>query len=81
MSEDRIMMAFDHFRNAEDNCLDVKELISVLGGENATKEIIGLDHVLGKRISYEEFKGMMTGSFTEQDLVANDLAANDLFAA
>ena len=73
--EDKIRMAFDHFRNTEDNCLEVKDLISVLGGEYATKEIIGLDHVLGQRISYEEFKGMMTCSFTEQDLVPNDLFA------
>jgi len=73
--EDKIRMAFDHFRNSQDNCLDVNELISVLGGENATKEIMGLDQIPGERISYEVFKGMLTGSFTEQDLVVNDLVA------
>lgn len=70
IKEDKIRMAFDHFRKSEDKCLDVHELIIVLGVENATKEIMDLNNAPGDRITYEEFKHMMTESFTEQDLVA-----------
>jgi hypothetical protein len=37
----------------------------VLGGEKATRDIIDLDDIKGNRISYEEFKGKLTGSFLE----------------
>jgi Ca2+-binding EF-hand superfamily protein len=65
MKEDKIRMAFDHFRNAEDNSLHMDELIDVLGGKNATKDIMDLDNAPEERITYEEFKTMLTGSFTE----------------
>mmetsp|Transcript_8312 Transcript_8312/g.12263 ORF Transcript_8312/g.12263 Transcript_8312/m.12263 type:complete len:87 (+) Transcript_8312:167-427(+) len=66
MKEDKIRMAFDHFRLSDDNCLEVAELVNVLGGETATREIMDLDSV-GDRISYEQFRNMMTKSFTETE--------------
>lgn len=66
MKEDKIRTAFDRFRNADDNSLAVSELVSILGGANATKEIINLDSVNSDYISYDEFKRMMKGSFTER---------------
>lgn len=66
MKEDKIRMAFDRFRNAEDNYLPVSDLIDILGGEHATKEIINLENVSSDYISYDEFKRMMKGSFTER---------------
>ena len=66
MKEDKIRMAFDRFRNAEGNYLAKSDLISILGGEQATKEIINLENVSSDSISYDEFKRMMKGSFTER---------------
>lgn len=72
MKEDKIRMAFDHFRKAPDNTIDKRELISVLGGEVATKEIIDLEKIDGDQISYEDFKGVLTGSFTENALESSN---------
>lgn len=65
MKEDKIRLAFDLFRKKENHCLQLDELFSVLGGEKATRDIIDLDDIKGNRISYEEFKGKLTGSFLE----------------
>lgn len=66
LKEDKIIMAFERFKEAEDNCLDVSQLVSVLGGEHAAKEILDLDQI-GQRISIsmQEFKNMITSSFTD----------------
>ena len=69
MKEDKVGLAFELFRNKEDHRLKVEELIYVLGGENATQEIINLDDLKEEdQISYEEFRTKMTGSFTEMDI-------------
>jgi len=64
LKEDKIIVAFERFKEAEDNCLDVSQLVSLLGGEHATKEILDIDKI-GQRISMQEFKNMITSSFTD----------------
>lgn len=66
MKEDKIKMAFDHFRKSDDNRLDYQELVDVLGGESATRAIIDLDGFdTSEPITYDEFKAMLEGSFSD----------------
>lgn len=65
--DDKIRMAFDHFKKTDDKCLQISDLVDVLGGESQAKEIMGEMGVAKEgKISYEEFKSMMmAGSFAE----------------
>lgn len=64
LKEDKIIMALDRFKEAEDNCLDLSQLVSLLGGEHSTREILDIDKV-GDRITIQEFKNMITSSFND----------------
>ncbi len=72
MKEDKIRLAFDIFRMKDNHRLELRELINILGGEKATRDIINLDSIKTNEISYEEFKEMLTTSFIEMD-DSNDL--------
>lgn len=63
MKEDKIKLAFDHFRQTDDNCLKVQELVKVLGGESSARDIFQLDKIGGNEtITYEQFKNYLTSS-------------------
>lgn len=64
--DEKIRMAFDHFRKTDDKCLQISDLVDVLGGIEQAKEIVGEIGVKEGKISYEEFYSMMmAGSFAE----------------
>lgn len=69
VKEDKVREAFDHFKRSEDECLLVSDLVSIFGGESEAREIIGdLDADGDGRITYDEFRSMMAGSFVEDDM-------------
>ena len=64
--DEKIRMAFDHFKKTDDKCLQISDLVDVLGGIEQAKEIMGEMGVKEGKISYEEFYSMMmAGSFAE----------------
>lgn len=66
IKEEKIRMAFDHFRKSENACVRISDLIDLVGGEDGAKEIIDLEQLDGKvEITYEEFRNMMTDSFSD----------------
>lgn len=69
IKEDKIKLAFDHFRNADDNCLKVEELVKMLGGESSAREIFHLDKINGNdTITYDQFKTYLTTSFESDNI-------------
>lgn len=63
MQEDKIRLAFDHFRRSDQNCLDMADLIQLFGGTAQAMEIMGaVDLDQDGRISYSEFKNMMSST-------------------
>mmetsp|Transcript_32057 Transcript_32057/g.39333 ORF Transcript_32057/g.39333 Transcript_32057/m.39333 type:complete len:576 (-) Transcript_32057:117-1844(-) len=66
MREDKIHMAYDHFRTTGQNCLSLSDLVEIFGGEEQAKEIMGDVDLDGDgRITYEDFKNMMATSFID----------------
>jgi len=69
MREDKIKMAFEHFKKSDNQCLHWSDLVEILGGESQAKEIIGdIDADGDGLISYEEFKALMAISFSESEM-------------
>lgn len=64
MKEDKIFLACEQFKKAENNTLESTHLIELLGGENIAKGILDLGTITGEHISYEEFRRMVTRRFT-----------------
>lgn len=63
MREDKIRLAFDHFRQSDENCLQMSDLIAIFGSEGQAKEVMGaVDLDRDGKISYEEFRAMMASS-------------------
>lgn len=68
MRDDKIRMAFEHFKKSESQCLLISDLVHFFGGESQAKDIMGqIDSDGDGQISFEEFKNMMAHSFTEND--------------
>lgn len=68
LREDKIRMAFEHFKKSDANCLLTQDLIEMFGGESQAREIMGIVDTDGDgRISYKEFRDMMAGSFSEDN--------------
>mmetsp|Transcript_3528 Transcript_3528/g.4145 ORF Transcript_3528/g.4145 Transcript_3528/m.4145 type:complete len:561 (-) Transcript_3528:1764-3446(-) len=66
IKEEKIRMAFDHFRKNENACVRISDLLDLVGGEDGAKEIIDLNQLDGKlEITYEEFRSMLTDSFSD----------------
>lgn len=66
IKEDKIRMAFEHFRQADDNCLRMSNLVQIFGGPSTARDIMGDIETYGDRlITYEEFRVMMTVSFND----------------
>jgi Ca2+-binding EF-hand superfamily protein len=69
MREDKIKMAFEHFKKSDNQCLHWSDLVEILGGESQAKEIIGdIDTDGDGLISFEEFKTLMAFSFSESEM-------------
>jgi len=60
MREDKIRMAFDHFKKSDASDLLISDLVDLFGGEAHAREIMrDVDTDGDGRISYEEFRVMM----------------------
>lgn len=68
IKEQKIRIAFNHFRKSKNKGVRVSDLINLIGGEAGAREILDLNK-LGDRtvITYDEFRTMMTESFTDSD--------------
>ena len=68
IKEQKIRIAFNHFRKSKNKGVRVSDLINLIGGEAGAREILDLNQ-LGDRsvITYDEFRTMMTESFTDSD--------------
>jgi len=68
IKEEKIRMAFDHFRQSGGKGVRVSDLVDLIGGKEGAKEILDLDQLDNKmEITYEEFRTMMTDSFTDSE--------------
>lgn len=63
MQEDKIRLAFDHFRKSDQNSLLMSDLIAIFGTHAQAKEVMGsVDLDRDGKINYEEFRAMMASS-------------------
>lgn len=68
IKEEKIRMAFDHFRQSGGKGVKVSDLVDLIGGKEGAKEILPLDQLCNKmEITYDEFRTMMTDSFTDSE--------------
>lgn len=68
IKEEKIGMAFKYFRKNGNKGVRVSELLDLIGGEEAAREILDMNLLEDKtEITYEEFKTMMSESFTDGD--------------
>jgi len=68
IKEQKIRIAFSHFRKHSNKGVRVSDLIDLIGGEDGASEILDMSQI-GDRsmITYEEFRSMMTESFTDSE--------------
>lgn len=64
MKGDKIFLACEQFKKAENNTLESTRLIELLGGENIAKGILDLGAINSEQITYDEFRRMVTKRFT-----------------
>jgi len=56
MREDKVHLAFDHFKRSNSQSLQLSDLIGILGGEAQAREIMGfVDSDGDGKISFEDF--------------------------
>jgi len=69
IKEEKIRIAFDHFRNTgRGKGVRVSDLVDLIGGKEGAKEILDLNQLDDKMIiTYDEFRTMMTDSFTDSE--------------
>ena len=68
MKDDKIRMAFEHFKKSDDKWLHVSDLVDIFGGEAHAREILGVIDADGDgRVSYEEFRKMMAQEYVEDN--------------
>lgn len=68
IKEQKIRIAFNHFRKNSGKGVRVSDLINLIGGESGAGEILDMNQLGGRAvITYDEFKSMMTDSFTDSD--------------
>ena len=66
MREDKIHLAFDHFKRSNSNTLHLDDLVNVLGGEMQARDIMNLVDSDGDgKISFEDFHQAMKESLEE----------------
>ena len=64
--EDKVHLAFDHFKRSNSQTLQLSDLIGILGGETQAREIIGfVDSDGDGKISFEDFYGAIKESVEE----------------
>jgi len=64
--EDKVHLAFDHFKRSNSQTLQLSDLIGILGGEAQAREIIGfVDSDGDGKISFEDFYGAIKESVEE----------------
>ena len=64
--EDKVALAFDHFKRSNSKTLQMHDLVDVLGGESQAKEMIGfVDSDGDGKISFEDFYNAIKESVEE----------------
>jgi calcium-dependent protein kinase len=67
IKEDKIRMVFNHFRKSGNEGVRVSDLFDLIGGKEGAREILDVDLLENRdQITYEEFRTMMTDSFTDE---------------
>lgn len=67
IKEDKIRMAFNFFRKNGNGGVRVSDLLDLIGGVDGAKEILDMEQLENRdEITYEEFRTMMTESFTDE---------------
>ncbi len=68
IKEQKIKLAFNLFQKSSSKGVRVSDLLNLIGGEDGAEEIIHVDQ-LGdmEMITYDQFRTMMTDSFTDSD--------------
>jgi len=60
MQEEKIRLAFDHFKQSDQDFIQIADLVDLLGGIDKAKEILGdIDSDGDGKISFEDFHQMM----------------------
>lgn len=60
MQEDKVRLAFDHFKQSHQNSINMSDLINIFGSDAQAREVMGsVDLDRDGKISYEEFRAMM----------------------
>ena len=68
IKEEKIRIAFNHFRKNGNKGIQVSVLLALIGGKEGAKEIIDIEQLGNKaEITYDEFRTMMTDSFTDNE--------------
>ena len=53
---DKVQLAFDHFKRSDSRTIQFEDLVTLLGGENQAREIMGFVDVDGDgKITFDEF--------------------------
>lgn len=63
MREDKIRMAFDHFKHSDENYILMSDLVDIFGGEAQAREIMGfMDSDGDDRVTFEDFRNAIEES-------------------
>jgi len=67
LREDKIHLAFDHFKRSESKDLQLSDLVDVLGGETQAREIMKMVDSDGDgKISFDDFYSAIKDSIEEE---------------
>jgi Ca2+-binding EF-hand superfamily protein len=70
MREDKVQLAFDHFKRSESRTIQFSDLVEVLGGETQAREIMGfVDSDGDGKITFDDFYGAIKESIEADDEV------------
>jgi Ca2+-binding EF-hand superfamily protein len=74
MREDKVQLAFEHFKQSDSNSIQLSDLIEILGGETQAREIMGyLDSDGDGKITFDDFFGAIKESMdADEDLTSDD---------
>mmetsp|Transcript_26744 Transcript_26744/g.44585 ORF Transcript_26744/g.44585 Transcript_26744/m.44585 type:complete len:537 (+) Transcript_26744:105-1715(+) len=76
MREDKVQLAFDHFKRSESHTIQFNDLVEVLGGETQAREIMGfVDSDGDGKITFDDFYGAIKESIeADEDLLPSESA-------
>jgi calcium-dependent protein kinase len=67
MREDKIRIAFEHFKHTDENYILMADLVEIFGGEAQAREIMGfMDSDGDDRVTFEDFRKAVEASMHEK---------------